>query len=56
MGDDNELMREFTMKIEQPELSLLQPFPDFGFNNDLHFVEKDEMSNFWHIISDFIFK
>jgi hypothetical protein len=36
---------------------LLQPFPDFGFTNDLIFDEekKADLENFWHVVSDFIF-
>ena len=38
-GDDNELMREFSMRKMTKPAEILQPFPDFGFNNDLHFVD-----------------
>ena len=55
LEDDNELMREFMMKAYRPTPDILQPFPDFGFNNDLHFFDQGEIGNFWKIVSDFIF-
>jgi hypothetical protein len=56
LDNDNEMTREFSMKKVKNKLDLLQPFPDFGFNNDLHFVEQEEVGNFWKILGDFIFK
>ena len=36
---------------------LLQPYPDFGFTNELLFDEEKsaEMKDFWKVMSDFIF-
>jgi hypothetical protein len=53
-GDDNELMREFQMRKKRAPPEILQPFPDFGFNNELHFVDQEEVSHFWKLVSDFI--
>jgi hypothetical protein len=46
LEDDNDLMREFLLKDlkELTEDDTLKPFPDFGFNNELHFIKTEGLT------------
>jgi hypothetical protein len=53
LEDDNPITRQFNLRDDFEMPKLLQPYPDFGFDNTLILKderEKADLKNFWRVV------